>query len=657
MGPKYALDGVYTLEELGLKGFPMTKTGKLRKDELRKAVLLKTNRTRQDATLRDAEAPMEPQQAPVTPPPSRPGSRREDEPKEPLDLVAELSSIVSDLLGSFISPGTDVQTLMDSVTMLRYSDRVLRNLGRKLYLHDMLKYPTLKEQAVMLQSRELYQHIRSRDMAGDEQIIPLTERPEPVSKIMDIVSSRGSEISPLGMPELRGEAKEVLEQLHIDVLNVEDVYPVKANYHRFVSGQRPQTYRHRTRFRVRGADTAKVRQAFEVAISSRPILRTVLARVSRHACHHVVIRTPAILDHVLECVEVPDDKCLRDMADDDSAAAFHKHCSTQAKIVTVRDSGTVHLIVTYSHAVFDLISIEPFHRDIDHLLSAPDLSNAAMVPTTSYKLLSDLYHDYSGSTPAQSCVQASAHRLRGISKMQSALWPPQRAPGWMIGTDAAADPGLRLKRALVRESLWAQSGRPWDQSTAQDFRHPRTARVLKLGDMKRLQVEQGLHPQTVAVAALAVFNCIKTGQPYAIFNTVDSGRSWPFVPAWVESRMPSPMSVDGPMIEGVLNMVRVDLQNTSSTKSASRVESDGKDQPETTGAFLARVRHEQELAAKNSHAPWDKVLEALGSEEGRVAADAVFRQTFVWDVSLKMVRGQTDYTSLKLEARHDWPDW
>lgn len=664
MGLRYTLDSVYTLEELGLKGFPMTKTGKIRKDELKKAVLLQKDQQSLESTARDALVII--QQTPLKSPPSRPGLYKEDGVKgAPPNLVEELSSLVSDLLGSSTTPETDLQTLMDSVTMLRYSDRVLRKLGRKLYLHDMLKFPTLKEHAAMMQSREMYQHIGLQDPASGEPMGSLTGKPPPLSKDMYSMSPGRIETSDVGAPEMRKDASEILTQLRIDAVDIEEVYPVRANYHRFVSGQRPQTYRHRMSFSVRGATTARVRQAFEMALSSRPILRTVLVRSSQNGVHLVAIRPPAILDHILECVEVPDDKHLKDMTEDDCATAFHTHLSTQAKIVTVRESSTIHLVVTYSHAVFDLLSIEPFHRDIDHLLSAHDMRIAATVSTTPFKLLANLYHDYSDSVPARSSVQASAHRLRGISKFgQSALWPRQRAPGWMIGSDAGlADPEVRVQRATVREALWAQSGsRPWDESTAREFRYPRTARVLKLGDMKRLRAEKGLHPQTVAVAALAVFNCLQTGQPYAIFNTIDAGRAWPFVPAWLQSMMPSPMSVDGPMIEVVLNMLRVDLlQNTSwSTRSGKFVER-GSIQvgapPETTGGFLARIRREQELVANNAHAPWDKVLEALGPDEGRVAVDAVSRQTFVWDVSLKMVRGQTDYTSLRPEARHDWPDW
>jgi hypothetical protein len=39
LGLIYALDGIYTLEVLGLEKFPMTASGKVRKNELKKIVL------------------------------------------------------------------------------------------------------------------------------------------------------------------------------------------------------------------------------------------------------------------------------------------------------------------------------------------------------------------------------------------------------------------------------------------------------------------------------------------------------------------------------------------------------------------------------------------------------------------------------------------
>lgn len=653
MGQKYSLGGVYTLEDLDLKSFPVTRTGKVLKNQLRAVVVRARERERASSQGRPRGVPSDEPTAVLTLPQSRQGPDSRASTKDASYPVSELSAIVQGLTGSSPSPEADLRTLMDSVTLLRYSDMILRKLGRRLYLSDVLKHPTLAEHAALLQSRTSNQHGALRTPATKQLNGPTSTGPG------TLLPNEGIENYATMDSDIHTAASRILKQLHIDMSEIEEVYPVKANHQRLVSGQRPQTYRHRMIFRIGEATAFQTRQAVEAALNNRPVLRTILVGINHKSCWHVVIRNTAISSHIIQQVEVPDDQGLDALEQDDSAEAFHPQLSMQAKIVTVHDSGKVHLLLTYSHTVFDFLSIGSFHEDLGQLLSGAEPSTMNVVPRTPFKFFSDLYHNYIDSAPARASVQAISHRLRGISKMQAALWPRQRAPGWMIGTDAAAEHELALRRRAVRERVWAESGRPWDDTTARDFRYPRLARVVNLPDMKRLQAEKGLHPQTVAVAALAAFNCLRTGQPYALFNTIDAGRSWPFVPAWMEPMLPSPASVDGPTMAWVLNMIRVaDLHRAGGRGPGSR---GGGDQagPETVGEFLERVQREQDHTAAHAHAPWDRVLEALGPDEGRVAVDAASRQTFNWDASLRWVHSsqQPGGSSLKLEARYDWPDW
>lgn len=637
MGAMYNLDGVYTLEELGLQTFPMTRTGKVRKNELRKAVLRKQQAS-PNIEFPPPKAPQQAQNMVATPPESPFMVEMKAMPSESLDLTAELTSIINDLVGMVPQPHTDLRKMMDSVSMLRYADRVLRRLGRRLYLQDVIKTPTIAGQAALLQ----YRGDKSHAYAASRVIstVPSLETQEYASASKDETEEtrQGEQLVSVASPAAEQAASEVTRQLKLDISDVETILPIRTGYHRFVLTDRPQTYRHRTIFSAHGASVVKVRQAVEAGLASRPLLRTVLGQAPDNSLWHVGIRAPCILPHIVEMAEVPDDEASEKLNQDDSAAAFDPRLGVQVKIVTVRDSGKVNLILTYSHAVFDILSIQPFHNDLDYLIAMPDPSPAALVPSTPFKLFADLYHDYADSMPAKSSVRATAHRLRGISKMQSALWPRQKAPGWFVGSDAAITPRMKDRRAKTREQVWALTSRTWNETTAREFRYPRAARVVNLPSLQRLRVEKGIDPQTVALAALAAFNAQKTGEPYAVFNTVDHGRTWPFVPSWMESLLPPAMSVDGPMAEWLLHLVQV------------------KGRFETVGQFLNRTQQEQELASKHAHAPWDKVLEALGPDEAAVAKDAACRQTFVWDVTLQMMRGPNDYTSLKPEARYDWPD-
>lgn len=649
MGAMYSLDGVYTLEDLGLQAFPLTRTGKVRKDELKRAVLRK-----RAAPSIDFPPPKLPDQVKsmlATPPESPFVVGKEAAPSEPLDLTAELTSIISDLVGISPQPDTDLRTMMDSVSMLRYADKVMRRLGQRLYLQDVNKAPTIAGQAAVLQSRGKKSHNYAANRVNGAASMVEPQRGSLVPEDETGNASAGDELLSLTSSAARTAAVEALRHLKLDLSDVETIYPVKAGYHRFCHAGRPQTYRHRTIFSARGASAATVRQAVEIGLASRPILRTILTQISEREFWLVGIRSPSILPHIIEMVEVADDAASAELGQDDSAAAFHPSLDTQVKIITARDSGKVNLILTYSHAVFDILSIQPFHNDLDYLISMPDPSPAALVPSTPFKLFADLLHDYVDSVPAKTSVKAVTHRLRGISKVQSALWPRQRAPGWIVGSDEAVTPRIRDSRVKIREQLWAQSGQPWDEITAREYRYPRAARVVNLTALQKLQIEKGIEPSTVAIAALAAFNVQKTGESYALFNTIHHGRTWPFVPSWMESMLPPAMGVDGPMAGWQLNMLRVDLSG------GARRPHDGQGRPETVGQFLSRMQQEQELASKHVHAPWSKVLEALGPEEAAVARDATSRQTFVWDVTLQMMRGHNDYTSLKPEARYDWPDW
>lgn len=639
MGAIYSLDGVYTLEELGLSTFPLTRTGKVRKEELKKAVLKK-----QAVPSIDYPPPKVAHQAHymvATPPESPFVVTREAPCSGSTDLIAELSSIINDLVGTIPAPDTDLRMAMDSVGLLRYADRVLRRLGQRLYLQDVINNPTIAGQAALLESR--VKDPRASSARHDSGTFPTLEIQQGSSVSEETGKPRqGDEVLSQVSSAAQMAASEALKVLQLETSDIETVYPLRAGYHRFVLGERPQTYRHRTIFSVRGATAAKVRQAVEIGLSSRPLLRSILGRGSDDSCWQFAIRLPSIWPHVVEMVDVPDDAASEVLNQDDSADARHSSLATQIKIVTVLDSGRTSLIITYSHAIFDILSIQPFHSDLDYLISMPDPSPAALVPTTPFKLFTDLHSDYADSVPAKSSVRAIVHRLRGISKAKTALWPRQKAPGWFVGTDAAVKSPMKEIRAKCREQVWEQSGRPWNALMAREFRFPRAARVVHLPSLQRLRAEKGIEPQTVAVAALAAFNAQRTGEPFALFNTIDHGRKWPFVPSWMESLLPPAMSVDGPMAEWVLNMIQVDLRGRTT---------------ETVGQFLERIQQEQELSSKHAHAPWDQVLEALGPDEAAVAKDAACRQTFVWDVTLQMMRRPNDFASLKPEARYDWPDW
>ena len=172
------------------------------------------------------------------------------------------------------------------------------------------------------------------------------------------------------------------------------------------------------------------------------------------------------------------------------------------------------------------MSIAPWLRDLDMLLANPD---STLLPTTHFKLFADLVYAHRESLPATLNVQYMVKRLSGISKHSDAFWPPQRAPGWMIATDA--DSEHHEERMKVRK--------------AAPIKFPRLISVAKVPNMEEMK-NMGVQPAIVVMTALALFNIQQTGQDYAIFNNLKAARSWPFMPSWVP--LPPPMSIDGKLV-------------------------------------------------------------------------------------------------------------
>jgi hypothetical protein len=302
----------------------------------------------------------------------------------------------------------------------------------------------------------------------------------------------------------------------------------------------------------------------------------------------------------------------------------------QARIIALRETRESFLSITLNHTVADALSLLSWHQDSNHFISDSENENR---PQTQFRFFSDLFDRYQGSAPAREAVLFHVKQLRGISRLKGALWPNKRAPGWMISYDECSS--LKDERMQAREDVWNGE---W-LSKAEVFRFPRVGRVVCLPTLKKLK-EQGIEPALFASCAIALFNVQQTGASHAIFNTWESGRSWPFVPDWMSAILPPAMSIDGPTCQWILTITEV-------------VED------ETVLGLLHRLASEHEVLKHYEHVPWQQVIEGL-RDEGHVAIDASFRQSFVWDVTLGFAaqnRHSDPMSPLQPMARFDWPDW
>lgn len=433
--------------------------------------------------------------------------------------------------------------------------------------------------------------------------------------LKDIVNANGDAQRFL---EIRSEASKVVEGLGLSwEADVEDVLPVRDQFYPVVQGPRPQSFHHRTGYRIENKTQEGVRRALETGLASRPMFRTVLVKLLDRTPISVVLRASASLfDKIItekECTE----QDIQEMVSNDTASSFSAVHMLQVLLAHSGNSTT--LMMTFNHSIFDGMTMTAWVRDLDMLISDPDYVPLSSTP---FKLFADMSYSHRDSMPATQDVQYFVKRLTGIGKQSKAFWPPQLAPGWIIGTDR--DHEHRDERMKFRRETPIQHPKVW-----------RTAK-FPFADVKA----KGIQPMIIVKTAIVLFNVLQTGQEYAIFNSVDAGRRWPFMPDWIP--LPPPMSIDGPTMEWTANMLHV-LPD------------------ETVEHLLNRIKDDQEELSLHAHAPTFKVLDDLGTD-GPFVVDALKRQTFNWDVSLQYLKeansaGDLDLKSMKMIDRLDWPDW
>jgi len=156
---------ILTLEELGLEQYPLTAAGKVKKNVLRELVykhLALPDETPLHETPSQVSSSLE-YIVPPTPPASKhSGSShadsleltgRELEQTEVEETIEQLTAIWSTLVVIAPLKTDSILGFADSITLLRYCDKVWRSLGKKLYIQDFVAFETIEKQAELLQKR------------------------------------------------------------------------------------------------------------------------------------------------------------------------------------------------------------------------------------------------------------------------------------------------------------------------------------------------------------------------------------------------------------------------------------------------------------------------------------------------------------------------
>jgi len=565
LGPVFALDGVYTLEELGMEAFPVTSLGKIKKELLRQAVAKVRTPTPEPVPEPVPRSTLEPapEAVPATAVMNGTAANGHAGPtikstatngltngldndharghSEPTTsgatpngtnghanghskstnshgkaipsvsaLVDQVATIWENLIGEKPAPDDNISTFADSITLLRFCDRVQTFLGQRIYLQDFVEHDTVAKQASLIEQR-LGQNSQSTGLDSFQPLnLPSHTAFDATSfKLNGTYGNTHAEVpafntnpgpittlahypqAPLSLTAqealLAPSAIAAASHAGFPSSAIEDILRIKDSFHVLASGRRPQSFHTRITFRVFNTPHAQIRAGLEAALTGRAIMRTILGVLPDSTPFHVVISArEGLFTKMITSLETPDNDSLGDLVTDSSDEGHTSPFMARFHIISVASTGEVYLAATYSHSVFDAISLVSWHLDLNRYIRNPV---ASVPPLTPFRLWADLYHQFQTSLAAQTSVEWNVKRLRGISRFaEQALWPVLRTEGCMIAADDA--PGS--VRQLAREKVWEADG-GWE-ANKEAYAFPRYSRIVALQGMQKLLAEIGACP-------------------------------------------------------------------------------------------------------------------------------------------------------------------
>ncbi|KAM7200352.1 hypothetical protein V8F20_005329 [Naviculisporaceae sp. PSN 640] len=642
MGPKYILDAVYLLSELGLESFPVKSPGKTR---CKKAALAEAIEE-----LRQRAALVKVVKKPVTcKPPVKVAEEVAQEHKSGRTVSewAEELRVIWEGLTEH-RPGLDesVANFADKITMVRFCEWVQVTLGQPLGFEDLVDHDTINKQAALIQLREEYRLREEEERLKQEE----QQKGKQVSSTSSVSTPPPSSGSP------RGSNSTVATDVPFQPFkvggasplpttwtnrDVEDVLFIPDNYLDLAVGPQPFTCRLRI---SKDWKPEEVRKAIEDGLECRSIFRAMLALLPYGPPFHIILApSAALFDRLIHEATVPDQAAREALERYLPSLSHSTPFMAQFWIITVQSPSGPQITVsaTFNRTIVDAWSLCSWHTELEMLLR----ENYLKLPVaTSFRLYSEIYHLYRVSLPAQFSVEHLVRRLRGISLVKSSVWPPQRAPGWLL-LDNGCPPEMASIRNSTREQVWDGKWKSYcEEELTSNNGVPRVGRNVSLTGGQWLAETRQISCMLLIKCAIAIFNAFKTKSDYAIFTTMHHGRSWPFVTSWMADKLPRANTIVGPTTEWTLEVCIVNPEN------------------QTVGGLLEQMKLEHELLECHCHVPWEQVLVALaasGEEERQVAKDARFRQVFAWnaDVRREPAGGKTEkLKALEPVAQYCRPD-
>lgn len=573
---------VYTVQDLGLDAFPKTANGKLYKQGLRELLAKTSDRSHQK------------------------DNAKTDTVQQVVELWQELTSADADILHAHSS----MADFVDSLLIIRFCYDVEKKLGKKITFAQVVENKTPAKQAAIMDKGHL-----QTDSEGDGGIRSLISE-----------SSRFSDDDFPG-PEREATLKEHLQSMGFNWdQDVEDVFQPQDSTRIFwASMARSNSSNHRFLFKLKGLGSRvqDVEKAIKATLEIHPSFRVVMVPFTAEGVTdmlHVVIKSESLPQAWCVQSDPADHDALIPMSRDlklPLVGPWRPACRIQ--ITPIKDSDDVALFMLTHHQILDGLTMDLFLGNFRAALSSQTSEISHPIPN---RIFADLYRSHKGGFKGRRSLEYQLHKLKALPASDEVFWPPLKAPGLFIGHENDWQPESDSSPRISTDDA---IGRPRGTPIVLQTKTP------ELAELKR---KHSIDASIIAKSAVALYTLTKTSQTTAVFANLEAARTWPFLEPLLESRLPSPLNIDGGLITHNINFI-----------STSR--------DQTVLEFLSNNAAQQKLDSHHAQAPWASIVATLSSSQRYWLDQAARRQVFNWlPTPLSGVSTET----IQLLNYHSWND-
>ena len=558
------------LKDLGMTSFPMTISGKVRKDELKQAVL---------KYLSDKERPND--------------EARSENASGQVELQQGLMRILARLLGQSedtVPLERPVHELLDSINILRLQSHVKRELNRDVAMRDILQATSIR---LLSQRLRISQASRLKPRRSSDRNGP----PNPD----DMVHTHGDASRAIRTRELVITA---LQKVGMRWDDVEDVVPLSGHQIEDFEAPGKMAGTIRASFVARHATATKMHEAVKSALAHWDTFRSIAVKFDATpllVTMRASIKWYKTVISPVSDLEKPQDLCTLLLPENAKNTVNAKNGNPLVRfaIANIKSTGTAGVMILMNHIVFDAISWVEFRQDLQLLLDG----KAVTEPRVPYKMFADMHYQYSTSLNAQLAVAFHTNRLRGIGYLRDRCWPPQRSRGWIIGDDEgrSLSRGSPLDVSSERKAIDHDGGRAGLVGITQ---------FARLEHLSELNAVHAVSSPVVFKAACALLNSHLSGSPDVLFNNTQAGRQWPFMDEAIVRHLPNPIFIAGNTLTLVVNRIHIEPR-------------------ERVNAFLKGLETEQRHLTAHAHAPIESIIAQLNPADA-AAFKSSRRQLLNW---------------------------